>query len=71
MRDIMTHTYASHVLRSFLEALGGVPVKEEVVRSRVSRNQRKGIYNFIKCRNILKFSTLVSIVEVSLDFLQI
>ncbi|XP_059141222.1 nucleolar protein 9-like isoform X2 [Physella acuta] len=41
MRDIMTHTYASHVLRSFLEALGGVPVKEEVVRSRVSRNQRK------------------------------
>ncbi|BFZ19483.1 hypothetical protein BsWGS_22521 [Bradybaena similaris] len=37
MRDVMTHTYASHVLRSLLEALGGVKVKEEVVRSRISR----------------------------------
>ncbi|CAL1532749.1 unnamed protein product [Lymnaea stagnalis] len=41
MRDIMTHTYASHVLRSFLEALGGAQVKEEVVRSQVSRTHRK------------------------------
>ncbi|KAH9499745.1 hypothetical protein Btru_077716 [Bulinus truncatus] len=41
MRDIMTHTYASHVLRSFLEALGGVEVNEEVMRSRTSRTQRK------------------------------
>ncbi|GFR87396.1 nucleolar protein 9-like [Elysia marginata] len=41
LRDVMTHTYGSHVLRSFMEALGGVHVKEEVVRSRVSRGQRK------------------------------
>ncbi|GFN95952.1 nucleolar protein 9-like [Plakobranchus ocellatus] len=41
LRDVMTHTYGSHVLRSFLEALGGVHVKEDVVRSRVSRGQRK------------------------------
>ncbi|CAG5117648.1 unnamed protein product [Candidula unifasciata] len=37
LRDIMTHTYASHILRSLLEALGGVKVREEVVRSRISR----------------------------------
>lgn len=41
LRDVMTHTYGSHVLRSFLEALGGVHVKEDVVRSRISRGQRK------------------------------
>ena len=41
VRDVMTHTYGSHVLRAFLEALGGVHVKDEVVRSRISRGQRE------------------------------
>jgi len=39
LRDIMTHVYGSHVLRSLLEVLGGVPVKSDIIRSRMSRNQ--------------------------------
>ncbi|KAK6983573.1 nucleolar protein 9 [Biomphalaria glabrata] len=41
MIDIMTHTYGSHVLRAFLQAVGGVEVQEEVLRSRMSRTQKK------------------------------
>ncbi|XP_005102065.1 nucleolar protein 9 [Aplysia californica] len=39
LRDIMTHVYGSHVLRTLLEVLGGVVVTDDIVRSRVSRSQ--------------------------------
>ncbi|RUS73446.1 hypothetical protein EGW08_018802 [Elysia chlorotica] len=49
----MTHTYGSHVLRTFLEALGGVHVKDEVVRSRASRGQRRDNENKTQCQKIM------------------
>ncbi|XP_052062783.1 nucleolar protein 9-like [Mytilus californianus] len=39
--DARTDMYASHILRVVLQVLGGVNVGEQVVRSRLSRNQDK------------------------------
>ncbi|CAG2251425.1 NOP9 [Mytilus edulis] len=39
--DARTDVYASHILRVVLQVLGGVNVGEQVVRSRLSRNQDK------------------------------
>ncbi|XP_006816925.1 nucleolar protein 9-like [Saccoglossus kowalevskii] len=38
--DVLVDTYASHVLRSLLEVLGGVHIAESVVRSKLSRQQQ-------------------------------
>ena len=43
LRDLMTHVYGSHVIRSLLEVLGGVSVNSEVVRSRMSRSHYKEV----------------------------
>ena len=43
LEEFMKDTYASHIVRVVLEILAGVKVNEEVVRSRISRQQTKGM----------------------------
>lgn len=42
LHDFVAHTYASHILRSLFEVLGGVSVSEQVLRSSASQQYNKG-----------------------------
>jgi hypothetical protein len=40
--EVWTDIYGSHIIRVVLQVLGGVDVGQQVIRSRLSRNQIKG-----------------------------
>jgi len=47
--EYWSDTYGSHIIRVILQVLGGVAVNEQVIRSRLSRNQQKGNTCILLC----------------------